>query len=72
LQGHLTKNNIRTLIHYPVPPYLQKAYNDLGYSKGDFPITEVIAETCLSLPVYPGLKDEEVVMVCDVIKEFFH
>ena len=71
LQEHLKRDGIQTLIHYPIPPHLQKAYRELGYKKGDFPITEEIADTCLSLPIYPGLSDEEINYVCDSIKNFF-
>jgi dTDP-4-amino-4,6-dideoxygalactose transaminase len=71
LQEHLTKNGIGTLIHYPTPPHLQKAYQDLNYKKGDFPLAEIIAETCLSLPISPVLKVEDVEIVCDTIKKFF-
>lgn len=71
LQEHLSKQKIGTLIHYPIPPHLQKAYEHLGYAKGDFPIAEQIADTCLSLPMWPGMQHEEVISVCDSIKSFF-
>ncbi|MGZ3931996.1 MAG: DegT/DnrJ/EryC1/StrS family aminotransferase [Bacteroidia bacterium] len=70
LQEHLTKNGIGTLIHYPVPPHLQKAYSEYNYKKGAFPLAEEIAETCLSLPLYPGLTDAEIDKVCDAIRTF--
>ena len=56
LQKYLTDNGIGTLIHYPIPPHLQKAYHKLGFKAGDFPIAEEIANTCLSLPIWPGTK----------------
>jgi len=71
LQQHLKNNGVGTLIHYPVPPHLQKAYAHLGYGLGDFPIAEELANTCLSLPLYPGLKEEEVLYICDCIKNFY-
>jgi len=71
LQEYLTSKNIGTLIHYPVPPHLQEAYKELNYKKGDFEIAETIAETALSLPIYPGLSDTEINYVCDCIKDFF-
>ncbi len=55
LQHELTEKGVQTMIHYPVPPHLQKAYKHLGYKEGDFPIAEEIARTCLSLPVWPGM-----------------
>lgn len=71
LQEHLQNNGIGTLIHYPVPPHLQNAYKDLGYKKGDFPVAELIADTCLSLPIYPGLTESEAGYVCEIIESFF-
>ena len=71
LQHHLTEHGVGTLIHYPLPPHLQEAYQELGYKKGDFPLAETIADTCLSLPIFPGLTDEQVTHVCDAIKQFF-
>ncbi len=70
LQQYLNEHGIGTLIHYPVPPHLQQAYNSLGYKKGDFPIAESIAETCLSLPMFPGLTTEQVSYICDTLKTF--
>jgi dTDP-4-amino-4,6-dideoxygalactose transaminase len=72
LQTYLTHQGIGTLIHYPVPPHLQEAYRSLGYQKGDFPIAESIAETCLSLPMYPGLRKEEIDYICSTIKQFLN
>lgn len=71
LQKYLLQHEIGTLIHYPIPPYLQKAYNGLGYKKGDFPVAEEIANTCLSLPLFPGLTQQEVFFVSEQIKKFF-
>ena len=70
LQAHLSQKGIGTLIHYPVPPHLQKAYSELGFKKGDFPIAEKMAETVLSLPIYPGLQKIEVEYICKQISEF--
>ena len=71
LQEYLQQQGIGTLIHYPVPPHLQKAYSHLGFKKGDFPIAEEIAKTCLSLPLWPGMKQEQVEYVSQTIKSFF-
>ena len=71
LQRYLTEQGIGTLIHYPVPPHLQKAYQNLKYSSGDFPIAEHIADTCLSLPMWPGMEEEQVVQVANSIKAFY-
>jgi len=71
LQNHLVKDGIGTLIHYPVPPHLQKAYESMGYKQGDFPIAEEIADTCLSLPLWPGMEPAQVEQVCNSIKRFY-
>ncbi|QNH64192.1 DegT/DnrJ/EryC1/StrS family aminotransferase [Hymenobacter sediminicola] len=70
LQQHLTQHGIGTLIHYPVPPHLQPAYSGLGYRPGDFPVAEALAATSLSLPLWPGLSEEQVVRVSEVIRDF--
>jgi len=72
LQRFLTEKGIGTLIHYPLPPYLQKAYKDLKHAKGDFPIAEKLAETCLSLPLFPGISEEQLNAVINGVKQFFH
>lgn len=71
LQNYLQSKGVSTLIHYPIPPHLQEAYQYLGHRKGDFPIAELIASTCLSLPMFPGISEEEVDYVCECIKAFF-
>jgi dTDP-4-amino-4,6-dideoxygalactose transaminase len=71
LQQYLTEAGIGTLIHYPVPPHMQDAYADLGYKKGDFPLAEEIADTCLSLPMWPGMQIEVVKQVAEKIAAFF-
>ena len=70
LKDHLSKNNIETSVHYPLPPHLQEAFSGYGYKKGDFPVAERIAESALSLPIWPGLKDEQVEFVSDAIINF--
>lgn len=71
LQKYLTENGIGTLIHYPIPPHLQKACVSLSYTKGSFPIAEEIAETCLSLPLWPGMTRADVESVVRCVKNFF-
>jgi dTDP-4-amino-4,6-dideoxygalactose transaminase len=71
LQAHLTNDGIGTLIHYPIPPHLQKAYVDLGYHSGDFPIAEELANTSLSLPLWPGMSQQQVKEVSGSIQKFF-
>ena len=70
LQQHLSEKGIATGLHYPLPLHLQKAYEHLGYSKGDFPVTERCADRLLSLPMYPELTREEIEYVCAAITKF--
>lgn len=72
LQQHLTRSSIGTLIHYPVPPHLQQAYSFMNFHRGDFPIAEALAETCLSLPMWPGMLEADVNAVCEGVKTFFN
>ncbi len=71
LQAFLQKNEIGTVIHYPIPPHLQEAYRDLGFAKGAFPIAEELADTSLSLPLYIGMNRLQVEEVCQTIGKFF-
>lgn len=67
---YLNSYEIGTIIHYPIPPHLQKAYAYLGYKEGDFPIAEKYAKEVLSLPMYNGMLDEELDYVIDKLNKF--
>jgi dTDP-4-amino-4,6-dideoxygalactose transaminase len=71
LQQFLQSKGVGTLIHYPVPPHLSKAYAELGLPKGTFPITEAIASSELSLPIGPHLSLDAAEYVVSVIREYF-
>lgn len=68
LQNYLTDNGVQTLIHYPIPPHKQKAYEEYNYL--EFPITEKIHEEVLSLPISPVMDDEEVAKVIEILNLF--
>ncbi|NMG60007.1 DegT/DnrJ/EryC1/StrS family aminotransferase [Geitlerinema sp. P-1104] len=68
LSNALEKQGIQTGIHYPIPCHLQPAYRNLGYSAGNFPASEALSEQILSLPMYPGLTDEDIERVVYAIK----
>jgi len=70
LMAYLKENGISTIIHYPIPPHLQKAYECLGYQKDDFPIAEKYANEVLSLPMYNGMTTEEIDYVIDKLNHF--
>jgi dTDP-4-amino-4,6-dideoxygalactose transaminase len=67
LMEKLSSQNIPSVVYYPKPLHLQKAFENLGYKKGDFPISEKISERIFSLPMHPYLTEPEIEQVCDVI-----
>lgn len=68
LLKHLTEKQIGTGLHYPLPLHLQKAYEYLGFIEGDFPVSEKVATEILSLPMFPGLLDDQQKYVAESIK----
>jgi dTDP-4-amino-4,6-dideoxygalactose transaminase len=70
LQKFLGDNGVATGLHYPLPLHLQKAYEHLRHKKGDFPVTERVADTLLSLPMYPELTRPQIEYVVELIKRF--
>jgi dTDP-4-amino-4,6-dideoxygalactose transaminase len=70
LQNHLNSKGVASGLHYPLPLHLQKAYDHLGYKKGDFPVAENIADRLLSLPMFPELTREQIEYVVESIKEY--
>jgi len=60
IQAKLKENGIPTAVHYPMPLHLQECFEYLGYKKGDFPISEVVSDEIMSLPMNPYIKDEEI------------
>jgi dTDP-4-amino-4,6-dideoxygalactose transaminase len=71
LAAHLKKSGIETLIHFPIPTHLQRAYESLGQGPGSCPNAEKACEEILSLPLYPTLANEVVGRVADAIRSFF-
>lgn len=70
LISYLDENGIGTIIHYPIPPHLSEAYSYLGLKKGSLPVTEIYADTVLSIPLYNGMTDEEQDYVIRTINRF--
>jgi len=71
LRAHLAKLGIATAIYYPLPLHLQPCFANLGYRKGDFPISEQLAAETLALPVYPELSSEQIERVATGIASFY-
>ena len=59
------------MIHYPKPIYRQRAYRFLGYNPKDLPVTTLLSNRILSLPMYPELTIAEVSRICSAIFEFY-
>lgn len=70
LMDYLNEKEIGTIIHYPIPPHLAKAYEYLGHREGFLPITEHLAKTVLSLPMYNGMTTAEQNYVIDALNNF--
>jgi dTDP-4-amino-4,6-dideoxygalactose transaminase len=71
LQKHLQAAEVDTIIHYPIPVHLQKAYVQLGHRPGDFPVAERLAQRILSLPMYPELSPAAIERVVAAVKSFY-
>lgn len=67
-QQYLLKNGIQTMIHYPIPPHKQEAYKE--YNKFSFPITELIHDEILSLPISPIMDIEDVDYVIQIVNNY--
>lgn len=72
LQKYLNDKGVGTGLHYPVPLHLQKAYADMGYKEGEFPVTESVAKRLLSLPMFPELTKAQIEYVAQNIKDFMN
>lgn len=69
-QKYLAEHDIHTIIHYPIPPHLAECYARLGHRRGEFPITEQYAGEVLSLPMFNGMKAEEIEYVIEVCNRY--
>jgi dTDP-4-amino-4,6-dideoxygalactose transaminase len=71
LQGFLQAQGIGTMIHYPIPPHLQPAYQELEMGQGSYPVSEKIHREILSLPMGPHLQEDELLQVVGAIRLFY-
>jgi dTDP-4-amino-4,6-dideoxygalactose transaminase len=71
LAAHLAEHGVQSGRHYPQPVHLTGAYAHLGLPEGSFPVAEALARECLSLPIFPGMRDDEVEHVVGAVKGFF-
>lgn len=63
----LAESGIATAIHYPIPLHLQPSFRYLGYTEGDFPVSEKCGKEVLSLPLYPELSPDDIELVCSEV-----
>ncbi len=70
LQKHLESKGIPAMIYYPVPLHLQKAYQDVRYQAGDFPVAEKLSACVLSLPMHTELDTEQLEYITKSVLEF--
>lgn len=70
LRDYLASKDIPAMIYYPVPLHLQKAYTDTRYKTGDFPVTEKLCASVISLPMHTELDVETLKYICDAVLEF--
>jgi dTDP-4-amino-4,6-dideoxygalactose transaminase len=68
----MADEEVSTGVHYPIPLHLTKALASLGYVEGDFPEAEKLSANCVSLPIYPGMTDEQVDYVIERVTAYFH
>ena len=68
LVEHLKKNEIGAAVFYPKPLHLHPHFARLGYSEGDLPVSEKLAKQVLSLPVHPGVNENDIKKIIEVIK----
>lgn len=71
LQSYLKERGIPSMVYYPKPLHLQKAFEYLGYNSGDFPVSEMLSNCVLSLPMHPYMSEEDILRVCSEIERFF-
>ena len=64
---NLKDSGIPTAIYYPKPLHLQKAFSNLDYEVGDFPVSESISQRIFSLPMHPYLNDKDINLICDIL-----
>lgn len=71
LRQHLAEQDIPTMIYYPVPLHLSSAYGAYGYQAGDFPVSEELAGTVLSLPMHSELDHEQLDHITQAVRGFY-
>lgn len=71
LREHLAKHGVQTQIYYPLPLHLQPCFSYLGYTEGDFPVSEQAAQEALALPIYPEMNLAMQEYVAETVRSFY-
>jgi dTDP-4-amino-4,6-dideoxygalactose transaminase len=69
LQAKLQEKGIASMVYYPVPMHMQKAYTDPRYKEGDFPVTEELSSNVMSLPMHTELTEEQLAYIVNGVNE---
>ncbi|MCX8143214.1 MAG: DegT/DnrJ/EryC1/StrS family aminotransferase [Bacteroidia bacterium] len=72
LRAFLQEQGIPSMIYYPIPLHLQKAYQSPRYKKGDFPVTEMLCASVLSLPMHTELTEDTLEQITNAVLNFFN
>jgi dTDP-4-amino-4,6-dideoxygalactose transaminase len=67
---YMESKGVSTDVHYPVPPYLSKPYEHLGYTRKDFPVTEYHYSRIVSIPIFTGMANDEQDIVINAINHY--
>ena len=70
LQAYLKERNVPSMVYYPIPLHMQKAYQDPRYKEGDFPVAEHLSKHVLSLPMHTELDEEQLSYICDSVLSY--
>ncbi|WP_299824476.1 DegT/DnrJ/EryC1/StrS family aminotransferase [uncultured Pontibacter sp.] len=70
LKAYLRDNHIPSMVYYPEPLHLQQAYTYLGFKSGDFPVSELMSQSVLSLPMHSELKEDQLTYICQHVLDF--
>ena len=69
-KAYLSEHGIETVIHYPIPPHLAECYTDLGHKRGSCPLAEQYANEVLSLPMFNGMREDEIAYVIETVNAY--
>ena len=71
LEAYLKERGVPSMIYYPLPIHAQKAFHNLGYKAGDFPVAEGLCDNVISLPIHTEMDKEQQQYIVETVKSFF-